>query len=199
MLDNAQMQAASVRYITGPTILLGSGAYLDYGAPEDCNLTIDDVAYGLAHTGRFQGQCVDQATGKRVFYSVAEHCVRMAAAVPPPHSYDALMHELGEVACGDMPSPLKRLCPEYREIEKRCEAAARIKFNVAMKAPDVIKRFDLIMLATERRDLMPGRDDWEMIGGALPLPGRITPWDSEAAARSFLAAYRIYKPKDQGL
>jgi uncharacterized protein len=63
-------------------ILLGSGTYFYYLEPHSADVTIEDIAYGLAFAGRFAGQCVSRATGKRVFYSVAEHCVRMSLVVP---------------------------------------------------------------------------------------------------------------------
>jgi hypothetical protein len=172
-------------------ILLGSGAYFSYSDPHSAEVTIEDIAYGLAFAGRFAGQCVSQETGKRVFYSVAEHCVRMSFVVSPTLALHALMHEAGESTCGDMPGPLKALCPDFKKIEKRCEAALFQKFGVATRDDKEIKRCDRIMLVTERRDLMPWRGEaWDDIGDVDPLPERISPWPAETAAERFLARYR---------
>lgn len=188
----AAMRDSTIGRIVGPTIMLGSGTYFDFESPETSQITIEDVAYGLAFACRFAGQAVSRATAKRVFYGVAEHCVRMSYIVPPGHEYDALMHELGEPTCGDMTGPLKSLCPEYKAIEKRCEAAGLARFNVPMRDPVLIKHYDLVMLATEKRDLMPmsDREEWAWVKGALPLPDIIEPWSPYDAADRFLARYR---------
>ncbi len=186
-----QMKEASIRRIKGPTILLGSGTYFDFEAPETTELTIEDVAFGLAFACRFAGQCVSSRTGKRVFYSVAEHCVRMSEVAPPELAFDALMHELGEATCGDMTGPLRSICPDYKRTEKRCEAAGIARFGVKMTDPAAIKLLDLRMLATERRDLMRwGGEDWQWVNGAKPFDFEIVPWSPpELAAEIFLDRY----------
>lgn len=173
-------------------ILLGSGTYFDYERPEESAITIEDIAYGLAFACRFGGQCREPKSGKRVFYSVAQHCVLMSLAVPPEHALEALMHEAGEATCGDVPGPLKALCPDFKKIEKHCEAAACARFGVSPSdgSKDLIKRFDLRMLATERRDLMPWDcQPWSALDGIEPLPGPITPWSAEDAAQAFLVRF----------
>jgi uncharacterized protein len=185
------MRESTIGRIVGPTIMLGSGTYFDFENPESAQLTIEDVAYGLAYACRFAGQAVSRATGRRTFYSVAEHCVRMSYIVPSGFEYDALMHELGEPTCGDMTGPLKSLCPDYKRIEKRCEAAAMARFGVAMSDPVLIKHYDLVMLATEKRDLMPmaDRHEWAWVKNAEPLPEVIIPWTADEAAERFLARH----------
>jgi hypothetical protein len=195
--DLEQMKAFSVRRIIGPTIMLGSGTYFDFEAPEECLLTVEDYAYGLAAANRFAGQCISRFTGKRVFYTVAEHCVRMSYAVPAGFEYDALMHEGGEPTCGDMVGPLKSLCPDYKAIEKRCERASFARFKVSMRDPDLIKLFDLRMLATEKRDLIPAAegDTWSWTKGAKPFDFEITPWTAHEAASRFITRYAELAPE----
>jgi hypothetical protein len=191
MHDIESLKAASIRRIQGPTILLGSGTYFDFEDPASAELTIDDVAYGLAFACRFAGQCVERATGRRVFYAVAEHCVRMSDEAPPPLKLYALMHELGEATCGDMTGPLKTLCPDYKGVEKRCEAAAMQRFGIPPVDLDAIKLLDLRMLATERRDLMPwSGESWAWVKGAEPFDFAISPWDPYFAAEQFLDRYQ---------
>ncbi|HET7255603.1 MAG TPA: hypothetical protein VFJ46_17740 [Xanthobacteraceae bacterium] len=186
-----QLKAASVRHIVGPTIMLGSGTYFDFAEPENSALTVEDFAYGLAAACRFAGQSVSRVTGKRVFYTVAEHCVRMSYAVPAGFEYDALMHEAGEPTCGDMVGPLKSLCHDYKAIEKRCERANFERFKVRMSDPDLIKLYDLRMLATEKRDLVASadRDQWAWAQGAQPLDFQIVPWGQHEAAERFIERY----------
>lgn len=183
---------AAHRRVEGPTILLGSGYYYDYEHPEDSLMTIEDVAYGLGFTCRFRGQCVERATGRRVFYSVADHCEIMSRVVPPELAFDALMHEVGETVVGDPPTPLKGFCPEIRVVEKRCEAAGLELFSVPMRDRVLLKRYDLAMMATERRDLMPWNGErWPFLddAGVEPLPQRIVPRSPEESAAAFLRRF----------
>ncbi len=192
MQTPAETDLAVSGRISGPTILLGSGNYYDYENPEQSVLTIEDVAYGLGFTCRFRGQTIERETGRRVFYSVADHCELMSRIVPPELAFDALMHEVGETVVGDTPGPLKGICPDIRTIEKRCEAAGLLLFGSSMSNKAEIKRFDLIMLATERRDLTPWRGEawtWLDLPGIGPSDMRIRPRSPEDSAEAFLARY----------
>lgn len=198
MADIDELKDVVSRQIKGPKILLGSGTYFDFTNPEGSEITIEDVAYALAFECRFAGQCVQRLTGRRVFYSVAEHCWRMSHAVVdegrPDLALAALMHEAGEGPCGDMTGPLKLLCPDYKTVEKRCERAILTRFGVEITDPDAIKFFDLRMLATERRDLMPwAGEDWEFTKGAAPFLWSIDPLGSNLAAHLFLNRYAELK------
>jgi hypothetical protein len=172
------------------SILLGSGGYFDFDHPEVSEITIEDIAYGLAYACRFAGQCWSPHLGRRVFYSVAEHCVRMSDLVPPALAFDALMHELGEGPCGDTVGPLKRRCPDFTHFEKSAERTLLIRFGVQMADKATIKHFDLRMLASERRDLMRWNGEpWALLEGIEPLDEIIIPWDAETAALRFLDRY----------
>lgn len=195
--DIEVLKAASTRRIIGPTIMLGSGTYFDYEDPEHALLTPEDYAYGIAGENRFASQCVSRFSGRRVFYNVAEHCVRMSYEAPPGLKYAALMHEGGEPTCGDMTGPLKILCQDYKAIEKRCERASFARFLVPDFDPDEMKLLDLRMLATEKRDLMPMAegDTWSWTKGARPFDWEIRqPWDSYEAAERFLRRYDELRP-----
>ena len=207
---------STVRVEKGPTILLGSGTYFDYEAPEKSLITIEDYAYGLAFECRFRGQCVSRATGKRVYYSVAQHAVLcsynmpMNAAMPSWANYDhdafeALMHESGEPVCGDMVAPLKTINPDFKVIEKRCESAIGRRFGVKGDMHDAVKQVDLRMWATERRDLMNwdgvpwGGDGGGVAGGFGDAPSSpVKPFeftiepiqDPHACAELFLNRWR---------
>lgn len=193
-MDNA---ASHIRRIVGPTILLGSGTYFDFENPEAAELTIEDVAYSLSFQSRFTGQCVSRRTGKRVYYPISQHCVIMAHQAEPGHKMAALMHEVSEATCGDMNAPLKGICPDYKKVEKRCEAAGLKRFGVTVTDPAYIKHLDMRMLATERRDLMAWNGE-QWIGTAEPFEGEIMPWqDPHMAAETFLNVYETLR--DRGL
>lgn len=186
----SEMKEASIRRAIGPTILLGSGNYFDFEDPEHSEITIEDIAYGLAFESRFSGQCVSRLTGKRCFYGVGEHCIRMSYAVPPEHALAALMHEAGEAPCGDMTGPLKSICADYKAVEKRCERAILSSFGVTISDPDLIKLYDLRMLATERRDLLNWRGErWGKGDGAEPFEFVIEPWPMQQVAERFISRF----------
>lgn len=184
------MRASVIRHAIGPTILLGSGTYFDFEDPESSEITIEDIAYGLAFEGRCAGQCYSRLLQRRVFYSVAEHCVRMSYAVAPELSLQALMHEVGEAVCGDMTAPLKSLVPSFKAIEKRCEAAILKQFGITITDPVALKQADVRMLATERRDLLLWRGERWSLSDIEPYDFEIFPWSPEQAAEAFLLRYR---------
>lgn len=177
----------TVRRIIGPTILLASGNYFDYEAPDQSFFTIEDIAHGLAMTCRFAGQCCRH-------YSVAQHSVHVSHIVSPEHAYQGLMHDAPEFAVGDMAKPLKVLLPEYSVIEKRVEAAVFKRFVVPTPLPASIKEADIRMLATEQRQLMHNRDDWDYTRGRAPLDLIIPEWTPEVAKAAFLARYAELAP-----
>lgn len=188
---------STVRKAVGPTILMGSGVYFDFEAPDSTPMSAQDVAYALAFECRFAGQCVSRRNRKRVFYCVAEHCVRMSRLVPAGHEYDALMHEAGEAPCGDMTGPLKRLCPDYKAIEKRCESSQHRRFKVPMRDKELIKEYDIVMLAWERRDLTPWTGETWSFEPKFPVPAAvIRPWGPYRAAREFMRRFREVAPDD---
>lgn len=202
-VESLQQLATGITRIIGPTIMLGSGTYFDFENPEAAHLTLEDYAYGLASCSRFAGQCVSRYTGRRVRYNVAQHCVLMSfqvmgeADAQAGDDFDALMHEGGEPTCGDMTGPLKSLCPEFKRIEKRCEAAAHSQFGVRMRDPALIKRADLRMLATEKRDLIPAADghEWSFTAGHQPYDLVIRDvWGFEEAAERFIARFKELRP-----
>ena len=181
------MHSPTVRRIVGPTILLASGNYFDFLAPEQSTFTINDIAHGLAHICRFGGQCSR-------FYSVAQHSVIASKEVPGPDAYAALMHDAAEAFVGDMAKPLKDLCPEYREVEKRVEAAVFHRFHVQMPLPPSVKEIDTVMLATEQRELMRNRDDWNYTRGRQPLDINIPPMTPAMAKNAFLVRFAEVAP-----
>ncbi len=183
----AIMQSPTVRRIVGPTILLSGGSYFDFLAPEASEFTIEDIAHGLSMTCRFAGQCSR-------FYSVAQHSVHVADLVPPEHAYAALMHDAAEAFIGDVSKPLKDLLPEYRVVEKRVEAAIAARFGLPEKMPAAVKDADLVMLATEQRQLMRNRDDWDYTRGRQVADLEIPEWSPAEARWRFLNLYDALKP-----
>lgn len=176
----------------------GSGGYLDFANPDLSVMTIEDLAYALAGESRFRSQTISRATGRRVRYSVAEHCVRGSLQCDHELAYPFLMHEIGEGPCGDMIAPLKPLCPDYCAMEKKIDRLGRIRFKVPEVDPARVKEIDRRMLATEQRDLCPYAvgDDWHYTRGATPYDSFqiLEPWSFDDAALRFLIRFADLAP-----
>jgi 5'-deoxynucleotidase YfbR-like HD superfamily hydrolase len=166
-----------------------SGEYLDLLAPHRCEFSLIDIAHALGNTCRFGGH-VSQ------FYSVAQHSVLVSELVPHEHAWCALMHDAAEAFVGDIPSPLKDLLPDYHKIERRVHDAIRHRFNV----PPItypVKQADLVMLATERRDLMAEQTrEWPLLHGIQPMRQRISVLYPRAATQAFLARAQQVAPSN---
>lgn len=182
--------------VEGRAILLASGRYVDPLDLAPGEIRIEDVAHALSHQCRFSGHT-------RVFYSVAEHSARVAAAViaagyPPETSMWALLHDVPEYVLVDLPSPLKQdpvLGDAFRAAEARVMGVVKDAFGLVPFEPAAVKEFDLRLLATERRDLMPDvPGEWSVLAGVEPLPERILPLSSVHARVEFLSLYDRLAP-----
>ena len=84
----------------------------------------------------------------------------------PPEGKYRCVGEDGLPAWADIPTQLKRLLPDYKRMEEKIDAVIREKYGLPPVMSTPVKYADLIMLATERRDL--GLDDgsfWPLLEG----------------------------------
>lgn len=134
-------------------------------------ISLTETATVLSRICRFGGRT-------RVFYSVAEHSIRVAECVAmlggtPLEQFYALNHEGDESLLGfDPPSPLLKLLPDLRDLKRKAHVAYMNRYGLPVEIPAIVKRADLILLATEKRDLMePSPAEWTC--GEEPLVDRI--------------------------
>ena len=136
-----------------------SGKHFYYDRINKDDIVINDIAVSLSNICRFAGHLSH-------FYSVAQHAVLCSMLVPQEFAFEALMHDATEAYCQDIPAPLKRLLPDYKRMEEKIDAVIREKYGLPQAMSTPVKYADLIMLATERRDL--GLDDgsfWPVLEG----------------------------------
>jgi len=156
-----------------------SGRRLDFLNPDIDSICISDISHALSNECRYAGHCPG-------FYSVAQHSYLTSLIVPPEFYLEALLHDAAEAYCKDIPSPLKGLLPDYRAIEARIDAVIRRKFHLPEKMSSEVKRADLIMLATERRDLEIDTETfWPMLEGIPAADIIVFPLTHTQAERQF--------------
>jgi hypothetical protein len=157
--------------------------------PRIVDVAIEDIAHGLSYQCRFNGQT-------SAFYSVAQHSLIVASLVPDELKFAALLHDAAEAYLGDMVKPLKVLLPSFSEIEDSVTRIIGERFGVNLSHNPVIKRADLISLATEKRDLLPySAEPWAYLEGVKPCQEILRPMPPEEAKQAFLQQFEALSQK----
>lgn len=124
--------------MSSTSIKTHSERHFDYINPTSESIYIGDIAWSLARQGRFLGH-----TNTYPVLSVAEHSVNVAkkmekvftAANATPEkifiaALTGLLHDASEAYMADIPSPLKRLLPDYCALEKKVQDKIYEKFEI---------------------------------------------------------------------
>lgn len=152
--------------------------------PRTEDFDIGDIAHALSNVCRFAGHSAR-------FYSVAQHCYLVSKAVPPALAMVGLLHDAAEAYIGDMVRPLKRMkeMTIYRDVETKLWGCLAAKFNLldVDDSDGLVKHFDDVILATERRELFLQPLPWSPL--PAPLEMKIVPWGPDLARINFLARY----------
>lgn len=136
-----------------------SGKKFSYQFATADDIEIEDIANALSNICRFAGHLPE-------FYSVAQHSVLTSLIVPAEFAFEALMHDAAEAYCQDIPAPLKALLPDYQRIETLVDDLIRQKYGINPEQAAFVKYADLVMLATERRDLdIDDGSVWQVLEG----------------------------------
>lgn len=158
--------------------------------PRPEEVAIEDIARALSMQCRFAGHCAK-------FYSVADHSVRVSMHAgdldDPTFALAGLLHDAAEAYVVDVPRPLKRFLPGYKEIEREVARAIEKRFGLPVDIFEdgAIKHWDEVLLATEARDVMGGQSAGKWTLRAPPLTERVEPLDSAAAEAAFLDRFAV--------
>lgn len=162
MTDTNVYTENSIRTYTGKVFDL---AILD---PE--SICIEDIAHALSLTARFGGHL-------EKLYSVAQHSFLTAAHVGSEIKLAALLHDASEAYLGDMPSPFKKMMPDFKAHEDRVMKAIANKFGFDYPLHPDIKKVD--------RELL----DLEFDSFHLKIEDRLQYWTPEESETHFLRMY----------
>jgi len=124
------------------SIRMYTGKYFDLKTMDPDTICIEDIVHGLSNTMRFAGQL-------DVPYSVLQHSVLVADNVSKENQLAALLHDASEAYLGDMPSPFKKMLPDYKAIEDKLMRVIAEKFGFEYPLPTEVKEIDRHFLEVE--------------------------------------------------
>lgn len=191
-LELREQRGLPGKLICYPSVKLVSGAWYDFQFPENSTYIVEDIAHGLAKQGRMVGQ---NRNPNRA-YSIAQHCVMGSHAAPEGVQFEFLMHDAPEFVYGDMTTPLKQCCPDYKAMLEAGEAEMAKRYGLPSPMSKACKLVDLKMFATEARDLMTDQGEgFEMLKDIEPYEFKIEEWDTEFAFDAWLSRFHELWPK----
>lgn len=165
-----------------------SGKVFDFRDPASHDYDIHDIAYALSKMCRYSGHC-------KGLYTVAQHSVLASEYVEKGFELEALLHDATEAYLGEVTSPLKALLPEYKKIEAATHEAIAAKFGLPFPMNPQVKKVDVSLLATEKRDLMDPSVVWDFLDGVPVYQRTIVAWSPDHAERLFLARFKALTEK----
>jgi len=162
------------------------GHKVHYLSPKISEIDIRDIVHALSRIPRFNGHTHQP-------YYVAQHVCVCHDISPQEVKKEAFCHDHAESFAADVPSPLKSLIPQYKEIEGRLEKIIAKKFKLKYPFPSAVKEADMRMLVTEMRDLTNFKG-WKDLP-FTPLEDKIVPWTTERCVSEFMERHNIYYGK----
>lgn len=165
-----------------------TGRLVDLINPQPESFEAEDIARALSFENRYAGNYGP--------YSVAQHSVLVARYASKVHGgrqvvLSALHHDDAEAVTGDVPRPVKRLCPELRALERRLEAAINLQHGIEISHPVVVEA-DMAVFKSEIYRLVPPDARWlyepsvaDVKCTLLPYAD-IAPWGPERAFAEYM-------------
>lgn len=167
------------------TLTTFSGKILDPQRPKPSDIDLLDIAVALSRIPRYVGHTLQP-------YSVAQHCLFVADMSDlifysnkkerAKNRLLALLHDAAEAYTSDIPTPVKHLIPEFKQIEKSIENAIYDHFYLQVSDEEHarIKELDGQAYSVESETLRgPGRDR------ATFVPKGIMGQEGDASIKSF--------------
>ncbi len=132
-------------FTEGPKLWFGPGRLVDAYNFTRQQLEPYWIGIGLSRIARFSGN------GTRSV-NVAQHSRNLSLAVGDDLDLQraALMHDVPELFTGDVPSPVKRLCPDLMEIDRRIIARISKVYQIPLAAFEAIHEADGRIAETEK-------------------------------------------------
>lgn len=160
-----------------------TGKFIYPDDPDPDLICIEDIAQGLAKICRWGGQ-----SGQ--FYSVAQHSALVSDHVSIENALWGLLHDASDAYLNDIVAPVKKILPDFRELERRMMFAIVAKFKLPEEPPAEVIAMDELMQVTEAEALM--KDTPEMREWCRRIPDRIPgleifPWDWQTAWEQFMS------------
>ena len=164
-----------------------TGKKFSFVDPQPESIDIFDIAHSLSNQCRFNGHC-------KSFYSISQHSMHVSDLCSEKLAGQGFAHDFSEAVLGDVSSPLKSVLEKlsdsrYTEFVKKIEKVFAYKFGFPYPLDREVRYFDLVALATEKRDLMSHEPEpWCKLPPADRL--EIIPIGVESAKGMFLKRYR---------
>lgn len=189
---------------TPHSVRTASGLFFDFENPHADQVVVEDIARALSRKPRFNGHM-------NCFYSVAQHaCLVSALAHHLAEenenaivlAWAALHHDDSEYVMADVPTPLKRLLPEYKVIERKVQGVINRKWGLDERADEwpTVKKADTAALFLERDHMIDDTVRWSIEDQhpgftMLEFWPTFEAWDSETAMKQYLFLHDQLKGK----
>lgn len=123
-----------------------SGLTVNPDRPLPESIRLDDIIFGLSNGCRFAGQ---------IRGSILEHSWRVYQYVRDTGGtvndmLAALLHDATEAYYSDLPSPVKKRCPQYKRLETKLQKVIFTKYGLNPKIPNIVHWADDRALEDER-------------------------------------------------
>lgn len=152
----------------------GAAFYYDDDKIASNPYRLEDIAHQTATISRYGGAAIYP-------YWVAQHQTALAYAIweethDPVLVLDALFHDGEEGFTGDLRTPIKDRCPEFRKMTRPINAALRLAMRaqgipVPEKESDIVRAYDRRIVANEKAIVMqPAEHEWYAMDGFEPIP-----------------------------
>jgi hypothetical protein len=167
---------------------------------------LDQPTFDAASIGHALGMLCRFNGNTKNFYSVAEHSILVSALmreVTGGDPFEGLMHDVSEAYLSDVPTPFKRLLPDWTRFEAQVEGPMREWAALPVSKTPECEHADKLALFIEAYHLVPERgadflDPLGVRGQAVALietgKWELRCWDPEQAGQEWITQYYVQRP-----